>query len=420
MNLKKIICTFAISLTTAFAFSESPGRQDAQLIADSVNSSISKKVLVVNMRDSSTAKFVLTDRPKITFTDSLMEVNSNNVSRSFVRSRIRNCSFGYINDCAFLLPEVGKYYRLRGKASGNLIAASMIYDGKLSMVSEDKSNLAGTIFYLAEGNRLLSYYTGTCLENTSGIGASIANGDVLCFHPSESYSNGYFTITTNRTDAMYLYDDTMTVGCMDKYVDSNCEWEIEEVTTLPVTISDAGYSTFYAPVEVTLPDGITAHTVTVDEDRVILSDVILTVPASEGVLLSGGQGTYLLEITRTGAEPFEYNNLEGTIEKTLIIKTANDSYYVLLSPANEKTGFYIPVNGEDENSFYNAGHEAFLHISGKEQSQYLKINDKNTTVIEKIEIKGGKDVIFDLSGRNIKKITAPGIYIKEGRKILVR
>ena len=38
------------------------------------------------------------------------------------------------------------------------------------------------------------------------------------------------------------------------------DWIIEEVTTLPVTVTEAGYATLFAPVEVTVPEGtVTAH-----------------------------------------------------------------------------------------------------------------------------------------------------------------
>ena len=42
------------------------------------------------------------------------------------------------------------------------------------------------------------------------------------------------------------------------------------------------------------------------------------------------------------------------------------------------------------------------------------------TAIELVKGENGEAVIFDLSGRKIEKITAPGFYIINGKKTLVK
>ena len=42
------------------------------------------------------------------------------------------------------------------------------------------------------------------------------------------------------------------------------------------------------------------------------------------------------------------------------------------------------------------------------------------TDVDGIESETKEDVIYDLSGRKIERITQPGIYIKNGKKILVK
>ena len=43
-----------------------------------------------------------------------------------------------------------------------------------------------------------------------------------------------------------------------------------------------------------------------------------------------------------------------------------------------------------------------------------------TTGVEEVETEGGKiKGIYDLSGRKLSEITAPGIYIVDGKKVLI-
>ena len=43
-----------------------------------------------------------------------------------------------------------------------------------------------------------------------------------------------------------------------------------------------------------------------------------------------------------------------------------------------------------------------------------------TTAIENVEVESAVKVIYDLTGRRVEAITAPGIYIVGGKKVLVK
>ena len=181
---------------------------------------------------------------------------------------------------------------------------------------------------------------------------------------------------------------------------------------LPVTITDAGYATFYAPVAVIVPGGVTAHTVTINGEWATLSDALAIVPANTGVVLAG-QGDYNMAITTAAAFEGE-NALRGTVAATNVTENA----YVLANDA-EGVGFYAAAmtNG----AWLNNSHKAYLpKAQGMNAASYSFRFGEGTTAIGNVEVENTVKTIYDLTGRRVEVITAPGIYIVDGKKVLVK
>ena len=323
----------------------------------------------------------------------------------------------------FNTPQAGHYYKLKGKASGKYIDASGVTDSRINMKSAADSNAAGVVFYLTEGNKLLSYYTGTTLVNTFGIGGTIADGNAIYFNPSEGGNVGCFTLKTNYSGSKYIYDNGGN-GYIDRngaYAANNCDWTIEEVTELPVIASAAGYATFYAPVETTISDGVEAYYINEVEGDLAKLTLIEdgVIPAGTGVIFKG-EGTYNLAIDHDGtAESIENNMLTGTIERTLITKESNNAYYIL-DVVDDVVGMYNPVNSDDANKFYNAGHKAYMVVEGAAQTAGYSFSFDwgGTTSIDGVEAEGNAaTAIYDLQGRKVNEITTPGYYIINGKLV---
>ena len=98
-----------------------------------------------------------------------------------------------ITNKTLIVPEVGKYYRIKGKTSGNYIDAVNCYSGdQMGMKSENERDNLGSIFLLDEGKRLLNVGTGTYVKGTRHIGADKNGANTWTFTLS---STGCFNLT---------------------------------------------------------------------------------------------------------------------------------------------------------------------------------------------------------------------------------
>ena len=148
-----------------------------------------------------------------------------------------------------------------------------------------------------------------------------------------------------------------------------------------------------------------------------LSEESLTViPANTGVVLVGA-GLHDLAITTTAATATSV--LEGTTSATYIAEDA----YVLGVNAENVVGFYTATkNQQGGSSWLNNSHKAYLpKTAGMNAASYSFRFGEGTTGIDEVKGESGNvKAIYDLTGRRVEAITAPGIYIVNGKKVLVK
>ena len=95
--------------------------------------------------------------------------------------------------------------------------------------------------------------------------------------------------------------------------------------------------------------------------------------------------------------------------------------YYILSNEYEPVGFYIAGNGTDNKYFWNNANKAYLPASEvPAEVKSLSFRFPGTTGIENVESAEAVKAIFDLTGRRVESVTAPGIYIVNGKKVLVK
>ena len=198
---------------------------------------------------------------------------------------------------------------------------------------------------------------------------------------------------------------------------------IEEVNVgLPYTlaVSDAGYATLMLGYNTVIPSSVEAYTVSaVNDGYVTLTQVQGVLPAQAPILVKANAGEHYFNKTTEAGADLGNNWLEGTLLDVVIDKAEGWSYYVL-GVVDGEVGFYNAKLGNDETKFKNAANKAYLLVQGKSTAASYSFRFPGTTAIENVEVENEVKVIYDLTGRRVEAITAPGIYVVNGKKTLVK
>jgi hypothetical protein len=90
-----------------------------------------------------------------------------------------------------------------------------------------------------------------------------------------------------------------------------------------------------------------------------------------------------------------------------------------LNVKDNKLGFYIPQTANTDGTFIAKANKAYLEVPAEtEVTMFLIHRENDETNIVPISHMS-EDVIYDLMGREIFSPT-PGIYIKAGKKVVIR
>lgn len=133
-----------------------------------------------------------------------------------------------------------------------------------------------------------------------------------------------------------------------------------------LTITAAGYASYYGAENLIIPSGITAQYVT-DWNNTILSWETLNeyIPAETGVILSGAPGTYVAYVTAE-TETADGNMLKGSLTDEVINNTC--VHYILSAESDgSRVGLYWPNEATvDDNTgvgqFTNKAKKAYLEL----------------------------------------------------------
>lgn len=317
------------------------------------------------------------------------------------------------------LPAAGKLYRFKGTSSSHyMVSALSTTDGKtnkLGMV--EANNTRESVFYY-DGTNLVAYANGLCVgafatNNTNSWQCVPVGGTAGVVSFGEGYTKGtyYIRMGENRN----LYDGSTYIDCGSNAADNNYRWTIEEVAYLPVAVSsEVGYGTLYAPVDLTIRDGVEAYTAKVNGSYLTLQPVEGTIPAGTAVILKdngaerdGVTGCIYFTVT-SGAKAVSGNDLVGTYKA--IAKPAELSIYTLQNPS-EGIGFYKYTGAN------LGGFKAYLSLTSS-QANGLSFDFGAATGLDNVATELPEDApAYDLTGRRVNKNTK-GIIIVGNKKVI--
>ena len=215
---------------------------------------------------------------------------------------------------------------------------------------------------------------------------------------------------------------------------------IEDIPALAV--HDAGgemgsWCTYYNGLaDATVADGTTVYTAKRNNE----GGVTLTATGSriikrgEAVLLKSAANVVLSSAASSGDGVYTDNELQGVDVETP--QDANTTYYVLSKPAGKDFGFYklARENGNSEPIKLGAN-KAYLAVASAHDAPEFIGFGENTTAINEHEFNESHELsgaIYDLQGRKIangqkpsqrhtlKERTAKGLYIVNGKKVIIK
>lgn len=323
-------------------------------------------------------------------------------------------------------PADGSYIRIRAT---NTAHAGMPYltsdlsdvekmTARAALVSGANS-AANSIFYYKD-QKLIAYGTGykATLDDVSLGYKGIVDGTAVTFKAATE-ANGEYNVVYNagskgnrklyaNVSGSKYYTDAWSVDANH----NRCRFWLEKVTSLPVSVSAAGYATLFAPVALTIPQNVQAYTASFADNKVTLTPIEGTIPANTGVVIEAAEGNYNFAITTT--EATATSDLRGDVATANV--DAASAAYILGKTDAQGVGFF-KLNSTDREikggrAYYvapNGGAAAYLfngNITGLEAIK-TALNDANAP-------------IYDLSGRKVAKAVKGGLYIKNGQKFIVK
>ncbi len=203
---------------------------------------------------------------------------------------------------------------------------------------------------------------------------------------------------------------------------------IKAAMTHTLNVTAAGWATLCLDFNAEIPtnNGFKAYVVSeVTKGAVTLTQVQGVLPANEAIIVEAPKGEYNFLMSADAATEITENHLEGTINDECIEGPA-----YILGIDNGVVGLY---NAElDKNATGGDGNTHFISYANKaylpadavpaalQGAASFSFRYEGTTSIEEVETENAVKAIYDLTGRKVNEITAPGIYIVGGKKVLVK
>ena len=199
-----------------------------------------------------------------------------------------------------------------------------------------------------------------------------------------------------------------------------------ERPTIKISINQYGSATYCSPyaLDFSEVEGLKAYAATGynKATQVVTLTRVQTTEAGVGLFLKGEPGEYVVPVIEYSND-YTLNLLVGTLEQTTVNSTAGEmSNYKFTIADGDAAPMFYPF---EDNTTFSAG-KAYLQIptawlpATAQKSLNIRFDEGETTDIDELEGESGEvKTIYDLQGRVVENPTS-GIYIIDGKKVLVK
>lgn len=291
------------------------------------------------------------------------------------------------------------------------------------MAAGRAASVDGTEAYIKVNETKVNY------DARGGVGRGIDTDGTASFAEDGTYANKdgrgweyrFIEFTLTKTTEV-----TLTAGMVIDKDASSLSWAgvctpvlLTRALDVTLEISDANWATLILPFDATLPEGVKAYSCGETDGENLTLVETESIEANTPYLVSGEKGSY------------NFSGYSLAEKDSYTVGLFTGTYVEYQTTANSNT--YVLQNGEEGVAFYRVGESAqpivkayrcymtYVPEEGENAAPMFSLGrGEGTTSIDNAQLTNDKVVIYDLMGRKVTTMMKGGMYIVNGKKVVIR